>query len=1027
MKRMLMGWICFFLLGSAHAQTTVNIAITNDTGAALQGISVYAFNNNAYVNKSAVTDINGVASLILNDGDYRFRADKSGTQYFSAASNHCSVPSCTNASVNIPRPVSVNLSSSAGGAEAGLSVYVFNGNSYVNKSAVTDAAGVATLQLPVGDYRFRADKNGTQFFTGAVNHCSVPGCTSVDFEVPESVVVSVQGDSGPESGLNVYAFNGSSYVNKSAVTDANGEAVFTLLPGSYRFRIDKNGTQFFTDTGNHCTVAGCNAVSFSMPASVEVSVSSSAGGPEAGLNVYAFNGSSYVNKSAVTDANGLASFTLIPGNYRFRIDKNGTQYFTESVNHCSVPGCDAVAYEVPESVTINVSSSAGGVEEGLKVYAFNGNSYVNKSATTDAGGQAVFTLLPGSYRFRIDKNGTQFFTDAINHCDLPGCTAVNYEVPASVTVAVSNTAGGAEAGLNVYAFNGNAYVNKSAVTDANGHASFTLIPGDYRFRVDKAGVQYFTDIVNHCQVPGCSLVAQQLPAPLSAYVVDPALGACLDATGSANGWTSPAEVTSLSCNGQGISNLSGLSAFSNLGSLSLANNPITLLDELTGLGNLSALDLTGVTSLECSALGSLESLLGSGVISHPASCLGEGDLVFSLLNPGKPSSNQFSFSVASTPDGNLISSAITYNPFTDAYDGHVYLIDGTSGNALLEIPNPAPSGSDYFGWSVAAGDDNSIIVGAWNDDASGVNAGAVYVFDGADGSLRTTILPPTPMAGERFGYALTTSAAGNTLVAVDQVGSSGRVYVYDASGNLLHTLSSPSADTNAAFGASLASGPSGQVIVGAPGEDVGAAVDAGMVHIFDETSGALLLSIENPAAADFDAYGSVVASTLLGDVLVSARMKDNHASNDGSLFAHDSVTGAVRWSVANPLADADGQFASSIAGTPLGDVVVGAAQDDFGASDSGRVYVYSGTDGALIKTIQNPEPDNYVNFGQGLAVTPSGQIAVGAYGADGGFGKLYLFASVASGETLTPVNELPISDPALQACVLGQAAANGWA
>ena len=42
-------------------------------------------------------------------------------------------------------------------------------------------------------------------------------------------------------------------------------------------------------------------------------------------------------------------------------------------------------------------------------------------------------------------------------------------------------------------------------------------------------------------------------------------------------------------------------------------------------------------------------------------------------------------------------------------------------------------------------------------------------------------------------------------------------------------------------------------------------------------------------------------------------------------------------------------------------------------------------------------------------------------------GKLYLFASVSSGESLTPVNELPITDTVLQACVLGQAAANGWA
>ena len=31
--------------------------------------------------------------------------------------------------------------------------------------------------LPEGNYRFRADLNGTQFWSGKSNHCAVPGCT----------------------------------------------------------------------------------------------------------------------------------------------------------------------------------------------------------------------------------------------------------------------------------------------------------------------------------------------------------------------------------------------------------------------------------------------------------------------------------------------------------------------------------------------------------------------------------------------------------------------------------------------------------------------------------------------------------------------------------------------------------------------------------------------------------------------------------------------------------------------------------
>lgn len=678
------------------------------------------------------------------------------------------------------------------------------------------------------------------------------------------------------------------------------------------------------------------------------------------------------------------------------------------------------------AVQVRVTNSAGGTEPGLMVYAYSGNNYVNKSAVTNMAGVASLQLTQGHYRFRIEKNGTLFFTSTANHCRVPGCSSVVHTIPESVIVTVGNQAGGVEPGLTVHAYSGNNNVNKSAVTDTSGQASFTLLPGSYRFRIDRSGKQYFTDAANHCAVPGCTHVAYKFPVPLSVFVADAAIGACLDAAAIANGWTLPSQVTSLSCNNLGISNLSGLQIFTNLSSLSLADNPITLLNSLQGLNNLTRLNLSGATQLECSALGNLESLLGTGVITHPASCLGEGELVFSVTNPGAPATNQFSFAVASTPAGDLISSAITYNPVTESYDGRVYLIDGTSGAELLEIQNPSPSGSDYFGWSVASTSSGDIVVGAWNDQVAGTNAGAVYLFDGADGSLLRSIPNPTPAADERFGYALAATMDGGVAVGAYLQSGGGAVYHFDADGALLHTLVNPTADTNAEFGGSIAVNTNGEIIVGATKQDVSAETDSGAVYLYASAGGAPLLSIHNPEAQAFDDYGSTVASTPSGEIVVSARFKDNFAANDGSVFVHDDFDGDLLWAVSNPTADAEGLFASSLAATPEGHVVVGAANDDAEAINSGRVFIYNGADGALIKIIDNPEPDANVNFGQGLVVTPSGQIAVGAFGAEGGFGKLYLFTSIGDGEPLTPVNELPFSDSALQACVLNEAASNGW-
>jgi len=38
--------------------------------------------------------------------------------------------------------------------------------------------------LPVGDYRFRADQAGGQYWSGSQNHCPVPGCTSAGITLP---------------------------------------------------------------------------------------------------------------------------------------------------------------------------------------------------------------------------------------------------------------------------------------------------------------------------------------------------------------------------------------------------------------------------------------------------------------------------------------------------------------------------------------------------------------------------------------------------------------------------------------------------------------------------------------------------------------------------------------------------------------------------------------------------------------------------------------------------------------------------
>ena len=69
--------------------------------------------------------------------------------------------------------------------------YAFDGTTYTSFSKITDASGRATFTLPEGDYRFRSDKNGTQFWSGTANHCTLPSCETVEMRVTVPAGLSV--------------------------------------------------------------------------------------------------------------------------------------------------------------------------------------------------------------------------------------------------------------------------------------------------------------------------------------------------------------------------------------------------------------------------------------------------------------------------------------------------------------------------------------------------------------------------------------------------------------------------------------------------------------------------------------------------------------------------------------------------------------------------------------------------------------------------------------------------------------------
>ena len=238
---------------------------------------------------------------------------------------------------------------------------------------------------------------------------------------------------GENGYLAPYAYN----VVAETVPPAGTLDAIITMPASGQYplfdgnqHIDNNGAMALGGMVTFINVLPAN------PQAVVVTVKDTNNAPQAGLSVYVFSGDTYTGQGGTTSANGEVSFTLAPGSYNFRADKNGTQFFSggsSGTNTCTVASCMADSVTVTDSTVVTVVDANHQPQAGLTVYAFSGNTYTGQSGITGADGRVSFTLAPGSYHFRADSNGTQFFSGSggdVDTCAIPGCTTDTITVSA---------------------------------------------------------------------------------------------------------------------------------------------------------------------------------------------------------------------------------------------------------------------------------------------------------------------------------------------------------------------------------------------------------------------------------------------------------------------------------------------------------------------------------------------------------------------------------------------------------------------
>ncbi|MHB9046751.1 MAG: PEP-CTERM sorting domain-containing protein, partial [Pirellulales bacterium] len=265
------------------------------------------------------------------------------------------------------------------------------------------------------------------------------------------------------------------------------------------------------------------------------------------------------------------------------------------------------------------------------------------------------------------------------------------------------------------------------------------------------------------------------------------------------------------------------------------------------------------------------------------------------------------------------------------------------GVLLLTMTNPWPSGPEWtqgFGASIT-GVGNNVVVGVPYDDPTGHNdAGSLMVFDATTGAFRRKITNTYVSNDNNFGRTLAT--VGDRIVA-----GSDRDYSNGSGGW----------------------------------------VEGGRAFVFNPAFGNTILAISSPHPAYSENFGNAVAS-FGADILVGAyhHTGGSNVTVFGTSYLLDGRTGALVREFPNPDPHSYDLFGQSVVAVG-GDVPIGAPGFDAGQganANSGRAYLFNGASGALLATLENPDPSAAAMFGSRVT-------AVGKNFAVSGGKSVYLF------------------------------------
>ncbi len=316
-----------------------------------------------------------------------------------------------------------------------------------------------------------------------------------------------------------------------------------------------------------------------------------------------------------------------------------------------------------------------------------------------------------------------------------------------------------------------------------------------------------------------------------------------------------------------------------------------------------------------------------------------GDLLTTFANPRPSAGAEFGWAVAAVGESHVLIGA--KNAAIGGFGSGAAFLLNTNGVLLTTFTNPIQTSASTFGFALAPVGHDRVLIGAVGDDTGAGNAGSAYLF-ATNGTLLATFNNPSPAETDDFGYSL--AAVGNDAVIIgtpfDDVGAtnSGVAYLMNTNGALITVFTNPLPAIGAAFGIQVAAIGRDRVVIGSPYDDTGA-IDSGVVHLFG-TNGLLLTTITNPAPVIAGSFGLSVAVLGRDKVLVGANGNDGGAANAGVAYLFNT-NGALLTVFTNPFPASGDNFGISVTALGYDKVVIGSDRDDSPLPDTGSAYLFN--------------------------------------------------------------------------------------